>query len=211
MVLDWITSLKHSPVRLVEGTRHKIHLASSFHKPNLEGQIWARCINPGNEPWELRSGKTIGKYTAVDDQDVVSIEVHVLNDAAAPREARQEDLRVPPHLEEVLSQVAKQCEGPEQVAQFARLLIQYTDVFSRGEGDVGKTELIRHSIPVKPDTKLIWMPAHRFGPHKQLEAERQVQALLEQGWIEPAGGAWSSPVLLVKKNDSGSSEWITGN
>ena len=50
MVLARITSLKHSPMGLVEGTGHKIPLASSLHKPNSEGQIWTRCINPGNEP-----------------------------------------------------------------------------------------------------------------------------------------------------------------
>ena len=38
----------------------------------------------------------------------------------------------------MLNQGAEQCEGPEQVTQFAKLLIQYADVVSRGEGDVGK-------------------------------------------------------------------------
>ena len=138
---------------------------------------------------------------AVGSQDIDPIQIHALTDAETPREARPEDLRVPPHLEEMLNQGAKQCEGPEQVAQFANLLTQHAEVFSRGKGDVGKTELIRHSILVKPDTKAIRMPPCRLGPHKELEAERQMQALLEQRLIEPAGGAWSSPVILVKKKD----------
>ena len=50
IVLARITSLKHSPMGLVEGMGHKIPLTSSLHKPNPEGQIWARCMNPGNEP-----------------------------------------------------------------------------------------------------------------------------------------------------------------
>ena len=98
------------------------------------------------------------------------------------------------------------------MAQFAGLLTQYADVFSKGAGDIGKTELVKQSIPVKPDTKPIRMPPHRLGPQKELEAERQVQALLEQGLIEPAGGAWSSPVILVQKKDAhGISAWTTGN
>ena len=75
-------------------------------------------------------------------------------------------------------------------------------MFSTEEGDVGRTELIKHSIPVKPDTKPIRMPLHKLRTHKELEAEHQVQALLEQGLKEPAGGAWSSPIVLVKKKDS---------
>ena len=54
----------------------------------------------------------------------------------------------------------------EHVAQFARLLNQYADVFIKGEGDIGRTELIRHSISVKPATKPIRIPPHRLGPHK---------------------------------------------
>ena len=60
---------------------------------------------------------------------------------------------------------------------------------------------MKHSILVKPDTNPIRMPPHRFGLHKEMEAERQVKALLEQGLIEPAGGAVSSPLVLVKKKD----------
>ena len=44
-------------------------------------------------------------------------------------------------------------------------------------------------------------PPHRLGPEKEAEAEKQVQELLQKGLIEPAGGAWSSPVVLVKKKD----------
>ena len=50
-------------------------------------------------------------------------------------------------------------------------------------------------------TKAIRQPPHRLGPQKEIEAEKQVQALLKQGLIEPGSGAWSSPVVLVRKKD----------
>ena len=66
---------------------------------------------------------------------------------------------------------------------------------------MGLTSLVKHSIPVVPETRPIRQPPHRLGPEKEAEAERQVQELLKKGLIEPAGGAWSSPVVLVKKKD----------
>ena len=40
-----------------------------------------------------------------------------------------------------------------------------------------------------------------LGPEKEAESPKQVQDLLQRGLIEPAGGAWSSPSVLVRKKD----------
>ena len=74
-------------------------------------------------------------------------------------------------------------------------------MFSTGNGDVGQTTLVEHSIPVEESTRPIRQPPHRVGPEKEAEAERQVAELLEKRLIEPTGGAWSSPVVLVRKKD----------
>ena len=74
-------------------------------------------------------------------------------------------------------------------------------MFSRNDQDVGRTDLVEHSIPVQEGTRPIRQPPHRLGPQKEQEAERQIQDLLARGMIEPASGAWSSPVVLVKKKD----------
>ena len=93
------------------------------------------------------------------------------------------------------------CESTDQEEQLASLLQKYSSVFSSGEGDMGLTTLVEHSIPVVPGTRPIRQPPHRLGPEKEAEAERQVQELLDKGMIEPASGAWSSPVVLVRKKD----------
>lgn len=50
-------------------------------------------------------------------------------------------------------------------------------------------------------TAAIRQSPHRLGPVKEEEAERQVVQLLKQDLIEPGESTWSSPVLLVRKND----------
>jgi hypothetical protein len=81
------------------------------------------------------------------------------------------------------------------------LLREYGDVFSKDGKDLGKTQLVKHTIPLIEGTRPIRQPPHRLGPQKEIEAEKQVQELLQNGLIEPGNGAWSSPVVLVRKKD----------
>ena len=67
---------------------------------------------------------------------------------------------------------------------------------------MGPTTLVEHEIPVEEGTRPIRQHPHRLGPEKEAEADRQVKDLLQKGLIEPAGGAWSSPVVLVRKKDN---------
>ena len=66
---------------------------------------------------------------------------------------------------------------------------------------MGRTTMATHEIPLKPNTRPIRQPPRRLGPLKDAEVERQVEGLRERGLIEPTDGAWSSPVVLVKKKD----------
>jgi len=66
---------------------------------------------------------------------------------------------------------------------------------------MGLTSVVRHEIPLATGTGPIRQPTRRLGPEKEREVSRQVQDLLDQDLIEPAHGAWSSQVVLVKKKD----------
>ena len=108
---------------------------------------------------------------------------------------------VPEHLWDLYVGSCAHLEHPDQQRDVAGLLYRYQDVFSRGEHDVGLTQEISHDIPVLPGTAPIKQPPHRLGPEKEAEVQRQVKGLLDKGLIEPASGAWSSPVVLVRKKD----------
>ena len=74
------------------------------------------------------------------------------------------------------------------------------------------THEVQHDIPVLPGTIPIKQPPHRLGLEKEAEVGRQVEGLLQKGLIEPASGAWSSPVVLVKKKtEPGGSALTTGD
>jgi len=66
---------------------------------------------------------------------------------------------------------------------------------------MGLTKVISHEIPLVAGTTPIRQPTRHLGPEEEKEVSRQVQDLLDRDLIEPAHGAWSSPVVLVKKRD----------
>ena len=110
---------------------------------------------------------------------------------------------VPDHLLELHKQAVAGCHTQDQEQELAELLRKYQDVFSRFDGDVDRTKMVEHSIPLMEGARPIRQSPHRLGPQKEAEADRQVQELLEKGLIKPANGAWSSPVVMVRKKDEG--------
>ena len=107
---------------------------------------------------------------------------------------------IPQHLQELYPVARPLCQNKEQARKLATLLIKYGPVFSTGKDDMGRTSLMEHSIPVKDETGPVHQPPHRLGLEKEAEAKRQVQDLLARGLIESDGGAWSLPIVLVKKD-----------
>ena len=99
----------------------------------------------------------------------------------------------------------------EQARRLAKFLNRCQVVFSRNDQDMKNTDLIRHCIPVQKETCLIkqhplpTLPPpspYRLAPQKEQKAKRQIPELLVRRMIEPASGAWSSPVVLVRKKRS---------
>ena len=92
-----------------------------------------------------------------------------------------------------------------ETPRLANLLYQYQDVFSQDEFDVGRTQLIRHEIPLLENTRPIKQHPYRQGDLKDREIEQQVEQLLQQDLLEESCSPWSSPVVLVKKKNG---QWL---
>ena len=80
------------------------------------------------------------------------------------------------------------------------MIDEFSDVFSTGEGDLGRTSRVVHRIPTgdaPPVTRRNYRQPHLL----RQEAMRQVDNLLHQGVVEPSVSPWSAPVLMVPKKD----------
>ncbi|XP_067949417.1 uncharacterized protein [Watersipora subatra] len=207
IVAGKMSARNYVPVGIIEGSDPHLPVARSLNQPGDQGDVAVQCLNPGNHPIELAAGQVIGLYTAIRAENV-----------QAELWAKQEDFdtkvtgvgctavyagkAVPEHLVELYNQAVRGCSHDQERRKLAALLAKYQNVFSKYEGDVGRTDLVKHSIPLI-GARPIRQPPHRLGPLNEAEADRQVIDLLEKGLIEPANGAWSSPVVMVRKKDGG--------
>ena len=153
----------------------------------------------------INADSCVGMFHAVEISSDGEVEVrqitNVLNEGNSQTEDHLSVGSMPEHVGSVYQEAIKLCTTDRERRSIGKLLMEFLDVFSRSDADVGRKHLIKHSIPVKPGTWPIKQPPRRLRPEKETEVERQVKELSEQGLIAPSNSAWSLPVVLVKRND----------
>ena len=91
---------------------------------------------------------------------------------------------------------------PEGIAvSLEALLLQYSDVFSQSEADLGLTDLTLHRIDTDA-ARPIRQPLRRYPPVHVEAISEHVNNMLAQGVIEPACSPWASNIVLVRKKDN---------
>lgn len=206
LITGRVTHRKVAPEGLIEGTSKEVSIAASINRPDRKGRVILRCMNPRGAPLEIAAGTVVADYLAIQPEDVsvsgLEREHHQSVKPCGPgHRTLPPKTEVPSHLQELMEGAMRNGSTEAQGRQIAQLLREYHDVFSTGDGDMGRTQLVEHEIPITPGARPLRQPARRLGAEKEAEVDRQIEELLQQGLIEPAHGAWSSPVVLVKKKD----------
>ena len=160
-----------------------------------------RVFNPSKLPVLLYKGTTIGELKPFDGvvEDAVPEMKRLgrMTDELGDRDAKQEVC--PDHLVDLLERSCQHLND-DQSRRVKELLLKYKDVFSKGELDLGRTDLVRHSIDTG-DHRPIKQPYRHLPVWQQQEAEKQIGDMLEKGVIEKSISPWASPIVLVKKKD----------
>ncbi|KAK3521363.1 hypothetical protein QTP70_003434 [Hemibagrus guttatus] len=84
--------------------------------------------------------------------------------------------------------------------KLAELLSAYSDVFSTGPTDLGRTNLVQHDIQTRPGPP-VKQPPRRMASGKQQSADEQIQQNLNSGLASPSNSSWASPIVMVQKKD----------
>ena len=88
--------------------------------------------------------------------------------------------------------------SPEWEKRITKTLLSFSDVFSRHEFDVGKTDAVEHEIKLKDGPIVKERP--RPIPVRDFEdARRYIQSLLDAQIIKPSNSPYASPIVLVRK------------
>jgi len=146
-----------------------------------------RLINPNTAPVKLSRGTVLTNLSEVED---------IMEEAISGSERTDEGII---HVQPIMSAV------PEEISESTKLklqdlLIEYKDIFSQHEYDLGYTDLITHHIDTR-DHHPVRQPLRRQPPLYQQIIKEQTEQMLAAGVIEPSDSEWASNVVLVKKRD----------
>ena len=85
----------------------------------------------------------------------------------------------------------------------SNLLVEYSDIFSQHEYDLGKTNLIKHEIKLEDneDQTPIKGTYKRIPPHLIDDVRKHLEEMEEIGMIRKSFSPWSNSIVLVKKAD----------
>ena len=84
--------------------------------------------------------------------------------------------------------------------RLTNLISSYSDIFASPNGELGRTDRIRHTIDTG-DARPIKQAPRRLPPCRREVIEQEIDKMLAQGIIEPSDSPWAAPIVLVSKKD----------
>ncbi|XP_038979924.1 uncharacterized protein LOC120110029, partial [Phoenix dactylifera] len=89
----------------------------------------------------------------------------------------------------------------DQRLEDIRVVNEYPDVFPEDLPSLPPDREIEFAIDLIPGTTPISKTSYRMAPAEMKELKKQLQDLLNKGFIRPSISPWGAPVLFVKKKD----------
>ncbi|KAK3106230.1 hypothetical protein FSP39_015710 [Pinctada imbricata] len=155
----------------------------------MDGQVPLRIMNVSEDM------KVINARTVV----ATVSQAEAVKDVQTPNENIHQDTSLPESVQDLLSRSSKQLSN-KQTKELRTLLQQYVSVFSKGDKDFGRTDLVKHPIntgskaPIKQ--RLRRTPVHLDGV-----VEEHLDDMLKRDVIEPSTSPWASAIVLARKKD----------
>ncbi|KAI3767690.1 hypothetical protein L2E82_18026 [Cichorium intybus] len=92
-------------------------------------------------------------------------------------------------------------ESKHSKIEEVEVVCDYPDVFPENLPGLPPSRQVAFVIDVIPGAKPVARPPYRLAPSEMEELKRQLQELLELGFIRPSSSPWGAPILFVKKKD----------
>jgi hypothetical protein len=175
--------------------RPGIHVSRTLISPSRSIDLPIRILNTSTEAARLPAGTVVS-----DLQSVSLVDENVANVENQNEETTVKSLDEPTNFIESMMRGVHPSVPETEAKALEQLLIEYSDVFSRSDRDLGLTDIVTHNIDTG-DARPIRQQLRRFPPvHAQIISDH-VDNMLAQGTIEPACSPWASNVVLVRKKD----------
>ena len=182
-----------------EGPHPEVLVARTVVKLG-QGHVPVRMVNLGDEKIVLRKGTMVGHCSPVNE--IVEFDSESKAQAICQRVTRTntgERPGIPKHLQGLWEESMEDLTGTQR-DQLASVLSECSEAFAETDDDLGRTNLIQHTIEIG-NARPIKQRPRRLPPKRQQELEEHVDKLLELGAVEPSVSPWASPIVAVTKKD----------
>jgi transposase InsO family protein len=160
--------------------------------------IPVRAINVTKEPVHLSAGRRVAElHTVIICKPKQDLDEITLKSCATMENAGT--MKTPEFIEKLIEGVHPSL-SESAIASLRELLVNYQDVFSVSELDLGLTNVVKHRIDTG-EAPPFRQQLRRFPPAHVKAISEHVDNMLHQGVIEPACSPYASNIVLVKKKD----------
>lgn len=191
------------------------------------GKLLVRVANITNHEYSLKKSQQIGSATRSHTADVVVLPVQLSCQIDDPFQTDLDKfpeelvslLTAPVTGSETLQKQERDAAADSDKAAAARtrfsfgakleyaqreklmqLLVEYTDIISTSEYDVGRTHLIAHEI-VTGDAAPRRRHPYRLSPTELTKVESLIDRLKQHQLIRDSSSPWAAPIVIVRKKD----------
>ena len=176
--------------------KHALAMAATLAEVQ-SGLVPVRFLNLTSEPTVLPAQTIVGDL----------LPCSVIDEAPA-LDTNDNGEEVPCHFTKSNAEEEVQPQGlfqlghlkPTEQQRVELLLRQYSCVVSSGPTDLGKTDIVQHSIPTITDQPVRQGP-RRIPLHLRSEVKDHVDGLLDAGIVKPSQSPWAAPIVTVRKPD----------
>ncbi len=87
----------------------------------------------------------------------------------------------------------------DRIQEYRKLVLEFHDVFSKHDMDLGKTDALPHVIKLHDPQDTVYVPPYRMPVNLMTVAHDYVDKLLQADVIRPSTSPFCSPLMLVRK------------
>jgi hypothetical protein len=177
-------------------------MASTLVEPDSNSEAMTRLINPHDHGIIVHEGTVLGYAEEVNEVmfQLTDGPEEVARHVQSSTLETQGVSTLPSHLQPIFQHLHCSLTS-EQFERAQSLLVQFQDVFSRHDTDLGRTFLVEHTINTGT-AQPIKQPPRRVPLAFQGEDRMAIEKLYQQGSIRPSRSPWASPIVFVRKKDN---------
>lgn len=194
-------AMLHSTGKTVLPTGAEVTPILMRYSSRPDTEISVEVLNPTNSPLTISPSALLCELQQV---DIVSDEAELDGAEAVISEKGESNTETVSQLDQkgFLEQFdfSDTDLSDEQVTEVRQLLLEYRDIFSEGDFDIGHTNTLKHRIDLVDETP--FKQRHRrIPPAMYNEVRDHLAQLADIGVIRPSSSPWASAVVLVRKKN----------